>query len=92
MGWLLGRTYRLAKLADLPEVMEIVQRVVTHLDNYCAIEELDPKQLEGHVIPTRALRYITIRLGGRSCIACEGTGRVGSMGAYCPQCDGSGIR
>ena len=92
MGWVVGRTERLAKLLELPEVQEMVQRVVTHLDNYCAVEEVDPQDLQGTVIPTRALRYITIRLGARDCWACKGTGKMGNTAYPCTTCEGTGIR
>jgi hypothetical protein len=89
MGWLLGRTYRLAQLAWLPEVMEIIHRVIMHLDHFCALEECDPKKLESQVLPTRSLRYITVRLGVRGCDECRGSGRNPS-GYPCKKCDGMG--
>lgn len=93
MGWIVGRTHRLAELTALPEVQEILQRVVSHLDNYCAVQDVDPNDLQGNVVPTRALRYITIRLGSRSCWACEGTGlQKGAGYSQCPTCEGTGVR
>lgn len=90
MGWVVGRTARLARLLMLPEVQDIVQRVVSHLDNYCAVEEVDPQELQGNVLPTRALRYITIRLGSRPCWACQGVGNRAGVG--CDVCEGTGVR
>lgn len=92
MGWVVGRTQRLADLLELPEIQEIVQRVVTHLDSYCAIEEADPQELQSNVLRTRALRYITIALGLRECWACNGTGSRDSVGNPCGVCEGTGVR
>lgn len=92
MGWVVGRTERLAALLETPEIQEIAQRVVSHLDNFCAVEEIDPQDLQGQVIRTRALRYITIRLGARDCWACGGSGQQGSGLLPCSTCEGTGIR
>jgi len=89
MGWLLNRTYRLAKLLTLPEVMDLAQQVVTHLDAYCAVEELNPNDLSVDVLRTRSLRYITLRLNdGARCPACDGTGL--NDGHKCSGCEGRG--
>lgn len=93
MGWVVGRTSRLGELAAIPEVQEIIQRVVTHLDNFCAVERIEPNEIHGNVVRTRALRYITIQLGARACWACEGTGvRPGYSLSPCTTCDGTGVR
>lgn len=93
MGWIVNRTYRLAQLTEIPEVQELIKKVVTHLDNYCAVEDVDPIELQGSVIPTRALRYITIQLGCRPCFACEGKGTKPGAGLMpCSTCNGTGVR
>lgn len=93
MGWVVGRTGRLAKLLELPEIQEIAKDVVSHLDNYCAVEEVDPDDLSGNVLRTRTLRYITVRLGSRPCWACKGQGlQPGSGYMPCQTCDGTGVR
>lgn len=93
MGWIVGRTHRLAHLLEVPEIQEMVQGVVTHLDNYCQIEDIDPQDLSGNVLRTRALKYITIKLGSRPCWACDGKGiKKGSNYAMCDTCEGTGVR
>lgn len=93
MGWVVGRTGRLAKLLELPEVQEIAQQVISHLDNFCDVEGIEPDELQGNVTRTRALRYITIRLGARPCWACEGKGlKPGGGYMPCPTCEGTGVR
>jgi hypothetical protein len=90
MGWLIRRTKRVEELLALPEVMKMASDLAEYMEHYCAIEQVEAKDLEITILPTQTKRYITIAFGAAGCKTCDGTGRVGNVGAYCPACDGAG--
>lgn len=90
-GWILARTKRVERLLAQPEIMELADRVAEHIDRFCEIRELDPRDLEPDLAPTPTKEYMTLRLNGIPCAACGGKGMLRTY-QLCPRCGGSGFQ
>lgn len=92
MGWLMRRTKDVEELLAVPEVMGLAQQLISHLDNFCAVRQVEPGDLAVNVLRTPTLRYITLRLGTDGCRTCDGAGVLTGTFLECPDCAGTGFR
>lgn len=88
-GWILARTQRAERLLAQPAVMEMADELARYVDRYCVTEGLDTRDLEPDLAPTKTKTYMTIRLGGKPCAWCSGTGVLAGV-QQCGRCEGTG--